>query len=140
MVSSCSNEIDALAQLKKELDTILVLQADVDITEKAIQTAKKAIDKESAAADTLSALASLEHTHDHLIAKVKVLYASLNVQTKFPELDSIGLDFICTLLLVRHLKINIHKCAIGSFFEWDKLDQAVGGAQKALGNSSTSFE
>ena len=88
---------------------MLALQADVDITEKAIQTAKNAIEKESAAPDTLSALASLEHTHDHLITKVKVLYASLNIQTKFPELDGIGLDFVRTLLLVCDLKINIRK-------------------------------
>ena len=88
---------------------MLALQADVDITEKAIQTAKNAIEKESAAPDTLSALASLERTHDHLITKVKVLYASLNIQTKFPELDGIGLDFVRTLLLVCDLKINIRK-------------------------------
>ncbi|KAG2126329.1 uncharacterized protein EDB93DRAFT_1097153 [Suillus bovinus] len=31
------------------------------------------------------------------------------------------------------LKINIHKCAIASFFEWDKLDQAIGSAQQVLG-------
>ena len=119
---------------------MLVLQADVDITKKAIQTAKNAIEKESTVADTLSTLASLEHTHDRLITKVEVLYASLNIQTKFPELDGISLDFIRTLLLARNLKINIHKRAIRSFFEWDKLDQAVSGAQKALGKFSTTFE
>lgn len=36
---------------------------------------------------------------------------------------------------MRDLKINIRKRAIGSFFEWDKLDCAVGGRQKALGKS-----
>ncbi|KAG1845653.1 hypothetical protein F4604DRAFT_1595417 [Suillus subluteus] len=35
--------------------------------------------------------------------------------------------------MARDLKINIRKCAIGSFFEWDKLDRAVGGANQALG-------
>ncbi|KAG2159668.1 uncharacterized protein EDB93DRAFT_1236976 [Suillus bovinus] len=29
--------------------------------------------------------------------------------------------------------MNICKCAIASFFEWDKLDRAVGGTQQALG-------
>jgi len=133
LIGSCSDEIDAPGQLKKELDTVLALQADVDVTERAIQTAKTAIEKESASDDTLSAFTSLQRTHSRLIAKVDVLYA-LNVQAKFPELDSISLDFIQTLLLVHDLKINIRKQAIGSFFEWDKLDQAVGGAQKALGH------
>lgn len=119
---------------------VLALQADVHLTEKAIQTAKGVIEKESASDDTLSALTSLESTHSCLIAKVGVLYVSLNVQTKFPELDGISLDFVQTLLLARDLKINICKQAIGSFFEWDKLDRAVSGDQKALGIFSTSFE
>ncbi|KIM50664.1 hypothetical protein SCLCIDRAFT_144905, partial [Scleroderma citrinum Foug A] len=140
LFGSRSNEIDAPARLKKELDTVLALQADVDLTEKAIQTAKGVIEKESASDDTLSVLTSLERTHSRLIAKVEVLYVSLNVQMKFPELDSISLDFVRTLLLACDLKINICKRAIGSFFEWGKLDQAVGGAQKALGIFSTSFE
>ena len=101
---------------------MLALQADVDLTKKAIQTAKGVIEKESVSDDTLSALTSLERTHSRLIAKVEVLYVSLNVQMKFPELDGISLDFVRTLLLARDLKINIRKRAIGSFFEWDKLD------------------
>jgi len=136
LIGSCSDEIDAPGRLKKELDTVLALQADVDVTKRAIQTAKTAIEKESASDDKLSAFASLQCTHSRLIAKVDVLYASLNVQAKFPELDGISLDFIQTLLLVRDLKINIRKRAIGSFFEWDKLDRAVGGAQKVLGHPS----
>ncbi|KAI6003806.1 hypothetical protein EDD15DRAFT_2360083 [Pisolithus albus] len=35
--------------------------------------------------------------------------------------------------MARDLKINIRKRAIGSFFEWDKLDRAVGGKDKPLG-------
>ena len=119
---------------------MLALQADVDVIEKTIQTAKSIIKKESLSDNTLAALGSLERTHDRLITKVDALYGSLNVQAKFPELDGISLDFVRTLLLARDLKINIRKRAIGSFFEWDKLDRAVGGAQKALGNSSASFE
>ena len=88
---------------------MLALQADVDLTEKAIQTTKGVIEKESASDDTLSALTSLERTHSHLIAKVEVLYVSLNVQMKFPELDGISLDFVRTLLLACDLKINIRK-------------------------------
>ena len=119
---------------------MLALQADVDVIEKTIQTAKSIIKKESLSDNTLAALGSLERTHDRLITKVDALYGSLNVQAKFPELDGISLDFVRTLLLARDLKINIRKRAIGSFFEWDKLDRAIGGAQKALGNSPTSFE
>ncbi|OJA20345.1 hypothetical protein AZE42_12701 [Rhizopogon vesiculosus] len=35
--------------------------------------------------------------------------------------------------MARDLKMNIRKRVIASFFEWDKLDYAVGGTQQALG-------
>ncbi|KAG1718271.1 uncharacterized protein EDB91DRAFT_1258702 [Suillus paluster] len=82
--------------------------------------------------DTMGALDSLERGHQCLMEKVEALYASLNIHDRFPELQGVNLDFVRTLLMARDLKINIHKCAIGSFFEWDKLDRAVGGAQQAL--------
>lgn len=79
---------------------------------------------------------SLECTHDWLMSKVDILYVSLNMGDKFPKLWDINLNFVWTLLLACDLKINIWKHAIGSFFKWDKLDQAIGGAQKALSKIS----
>lgn len=55
------------------------------------------------------------------------LYESLNIEESFPELQNIDLDFVRLLVLARDLKINIRKRAIGSFFEWDRLDQVAGG-------------
>ncbi|KAG1745423.1 uncharacterized protein EDB91DRAFT_1236330 [Suillus paluster] len=75
----------------------------------------------------------LRHHHQRLMDKVDVLYASLNINDKFPKLEGINIEFVQTLLLARDLKINIRKHAIGSFFEWDKLNCAVGGSQQALG-------
>ncbi|KAI9571062.1 hypothetical protein HD554DRAFT_2203599 [Boletus coccyginus] len=89
--------------------------------------------KQELSDDTMGAMESLEHTHEQLMSKVNMLYASLNVGDKFPELQDINLDFVQTLLLACDLKINICKRAIRSFFEWDKLDWAIGGAQKTLG-------
>jgi hypothetical protein len=90
--------------------------------------------------DTRDAIESLERVHERLMHKVEVLYASLNVQDRFPELDGLNLEFVRTLLLARDLKMNIRKRAIGSFFEWDKLDRAVGGSQQALGKVKYEFE
>ena len=111
----------------------MALQADIDNADRAIQAAKTALEKQELSGDTMGAMESLERTHERLMSKVDLLYASLNVGDKFPELQDINLDFVRTLLLARDLKINIRKRAIGSFFEWDKLDRAVGGAQKTLG-------
>ncbi|KAG1879878.1 hypothetical protein F4604DRAFT_1923085 [Suillus subluteus] len=123
----------APARLKKELDIVLALQADLNASDRALQATRTVVEKGSVTEETLDALESLERSHDRLMNKVEVLYASLNVHDRFPELKGVDLDFIRTLLMARDLKINIRKRAIGSFFEWDKLDRAVGGANQALG-------
>jgi hypothetical protein len=115
---------------------VLALQADLDTSSRALQATRTMLGKESPSADTLEALESLERGHNRLMDKVEALYASLNIHDKFPELQGINLDFVRILLMVRDLKMNIRKWAIASFFEWDKLDRAVGGAQHALGNPS----
>lgn len=91
------------------------------------------IAKASDSADSLSLLSTLEDTHDKLRDEVESLYASLNITDSFPEMKHLNLDFVRTLLMARDLKINIRKRAIESFFEWDKLDRASGGANPALG-------
>ncbi|TFK16625.1 hypothetical protein FA15DRAFT_662016 [Coprinopsis marcescibilis] len=97
----------APARLKKELNAILRLQMDnVEIVEE-----------------------GYEKMRDH----VEALYASLNVQDIFPELKNFKLKFVQQLLLLRDLKINIRKRAIGNMFEWDRLNQATGGRHQALG-------
>jgi len=92
--------------------------------------------KETTSDDTLEALESLERGHSRLMDKVETLYMSLNLHDRFPELEGVDLNFVHILLMACDLKINIRKRAIASFFEWDKLDRAVGGAQQALGNIS----
>jgi hypothetical protein len=83
-----------------------------------------------------STLESLLRTQERLKDKVQQLYESLNIEESFPELHNIDLDFVRLLLLARDLKINIRKRAIGSFFEWDRLDQAAGGRNQAIGSLS----
>lgn len=124
---------DAPKRLKKQLDMVISLQSDLDATEKALQTARSTIEKDELSNEALDVLSGLERTHERLMTKVDSLYMSLNIQDEFPELDGVNFDFVRLLLLARDLKINIRKRAIGSFFEWDRLDQAVGGGQKPLG-------
>ncbi|KAI5981055.1 hypothetical protein EDC04DRAFT_2916960 [Pisolithus marmoratus] len=120
-------------KLKKELDTVLSLQAELDTTTKVIQVAQATIERGNVSPGILDALASMERSHARLITKAEALYSSLNIHEQFPELMNVSLDFVRTLLMARDLKINIRKRAIGSFFEWDKLDRAVGGKDKPLG-------
>jgi hypothetical protein len=114
---------------------VLALQADLDTTTKVVQGARATIERGNVTPDILDALASVERSHTRLVIKAEALYSSLNVHEQFPQLTNVSLDFVRTLLMARDLKINIRKRAIGSFFEWDKLDRAVGGKDKPLGVS-----
>ncbi|KAG1770194.1 hypothetical protein EDD22DRAFT_977211 [Suillus occidentalis] len=131
--SQLSIRAHAPARLRKELDTVLALQSDLDASDRALQTTRTTLEKDAASGDTLDVLESLQRGHDRLMAKVEALYSSLNVHDRFPELNGVNLDFVRVLLIARDLKMNIRKCAIASFFEWDKLDRAVGGSQQTLG-------
>lgn len=125
--------IDAPKCLKKQLDIVISLQANLDATDKALQATWSMIEKDELSGEALNVLSGLEHMHEWLMSKVDSLYTSLNIQDAFPELKQVSFDFVRLLLLAQDLKINIHKHAIGSFFEWDRLNQAIGGRQKPLG-------
>ncbi|KAJ6613526.1 hypothetical protein B0H10DRAFT_1647301, partial [Mycena sp. CBHHK59/15] len=123
----------APARLKCELDKVLSLQTQIDVVEKAIADAKQSITSSKASHNSLALLQALEQTHDSLNSQAEALYASLNIQDSFPELEGLPLDFVRTLLMMRDLKINIWKRAVGTFYEWETLDRAVRGHREALG-------
>ncbi|KAJ7118428.1 hypothetical protein C8R43DRAFT_1137360 [Mycena crocata] len=123
----------APVRLRRKLDKVLSLQGQIDIVEQSIADAKKSITSSDASPDSLVLLRGLEATHDTLSAQAEALYASLNIQKAFPELQNLPLEFVRTLLIMRDLKINIRSRAVGSFHEWETLDRAVGGWREALG-------
>ena len=126
--------IDAPARLKNELEEILSLQAEVDGIETSIQKAKTAVKiSQRQTKATTSLIANLSSTQEVLKSQVDELYISLNIVGEYPQLTKIGLPFLRQLLLARDLKISIRKKAVGSFFEWERLDRAVGGHHLPLG-------
>ena len=68
------NMSDAPNCLKKELDAVLTLQADLSATERAIQVAREAVEKVPSMTDALDVLTGLECTHTRLMSKVDILY------------------------------------------------------------------
>ena len=68
--NSCPNVTftDVPVRLKKELDTVLVLQAELDASDWALQTTYKAIFRDHQTSLALDALDSMERTHVQLIA------------------------------------------------------------------------
>ena len=114
---------------------MLMLQADLDNSNRVLQLARATIEKGNASPVIMDALESLECGHMRLMTKAEALYLSLNMHDQFPELKDISLIFVQILLMAQDLKINICKRAVGTFFKWDKLDHAVGGKDKPLGVS-----
>ena len=138
-LNACSVFLDAPARLKKELDAILSLQGDLDTVEKAIMTAKTTLTVSATPEESKGILKGLLEMHATFSSKVEALYVSLNIHDTYPDLKGASLEFVRLLLMAHDLKINIRKRAIGSFFEWDRLDQAVGGRNQALGKWPLTF-
>ncbi|KAK1223731.1 hypothetical protein PQX77_013383 [Marasmius sp. AFHP31] len=124
----------APARLKKELTKVLQLQAQIDTLEEEITEVRVAIKKMPfAPSEATFSLCNMEKLHGRLKTEAEGLYASLNIDHQFLELKDVPLEYLHTLLLARDLKLTIRKKAIGTFYEWDRVDGAVGGVNEALG-------
>lgn len=134
-----STATDTPARLKHELEEILTLQSEIDAIHKSIQKAKTAMQLSKQTKSSKNLITGLENTQVILKTQVDELYASLNIIGEFPELQGISLTFIRTLLLARDLKMTIRRKAVGSFFEWERLDRAVGGHHLPLGEFTLLF-
>ncbi|KAJ3003332.1 hypothetical protein NUW54_g5355 [Trametes sanguinea] len=128
-----SEKRHAPARVKKELDAVLGLQTELESIQQHLTAVQESITAGGDNPTSRHFLESLRKSHTKTVTKVDDLYASLNVSEGFPELQHLPLDFVRILLMARDLKINIRKRAIGSFFEWDKLDRAAGGRDQPLG-------
>ncbi|PPR07291.1 hypothetical protein CVT24_007353 [Panaeolus cyanescens] len=120
------------AQLKNEIDCILTLQDEIENLESVLGATKATLIK-AGRRQTRRVLESLESQHETLVEEVGELYASLKIHHAYPQLKGLDADFTRTLLLAHDLKIDIRQRAVQSFFEWEKLDYAVGGKGQALG-------
>ena len=125
--------LDAPSRVRRELDAVLTLQTELAAVDSYFGRVRKAISEGSENPEVFRFLESLQRTHEETLNKAEKLYTSLNVTDIFPEIEGLPLEFVRMLLLARDLKINIRKRAIGSFFEWAKLNRAAGGKDQPLG-------
>lgn len=99
-----------------------------------IQSAQATLSKSANSSKAcLILLSGLREEQEQFTEKLDEIYSSLNIPDTFPELRDVNFEFVHVLLMARELKINIRKRAVGSFFEWDKIDRAVGGREQSLG-------
>ena len=123
--------------MKKELNSIFTIQSDLDAVDAALSKVRMGL-KDSGTSGQ-SAQAVLEQfilMHEQLKNEMETLYNTLNVPNTILDLHDVDIKFVHTLFLARDLKMVIRKKAIGSFLEWDRLDQAVGGRGQPLGSIS----
>ena len=124
---------DAPDRLKKKLNMVLTLQGDIDTMEKTLHNTQRTIVQGEAPKDSIVTILVMEQTQQWLQEELERLYTLLNIHDSYLQLQGMSLEFVRTLLLARDLKINIRKCAVASFFEWDKLDSVMGGKSNLLG-------
>ncbi|KAF7290656.1 hypothetical protein MIND_01305900 [Mycena indigotica] len=120
-------------RLRRELDKVIALQAQIDLVEKSILEVRSTIAGDTTASDAQQLLRQLESTHSELSKQAEALYASLNISKIYPELQGLSPEVAHLLLMMRDLKISIRRKAVGSFQEWETLDQAVSGRREPLG-------
>ncbi|KAJ7050064.1 hypothetical protein C8F01DRAFT_1068234 [Mycena amicta] len=123
-------------RLQQELDKVIGLQTQIDLVEKSITDVRKSITPAANYEQASSLLAELETTHADLGRQAESLYESLNIHEAYPVLQGLPAELAHLLLTMRELKGSIQKRAIGSFLEWETLDQAVNGRREALGSST----
>ncbi|RXW14843.1 hypothetical protein EST38_g11010 [Candolleomyces aberdarensis] len=132
-VAQLSVRAHAPTRLKKDLDKLIAIQGDLDRVETTIKEATTSLGKASQVVSTLKDLTSV---YDQLSSKLDSLYISLNISESFPTLRDLPFAVVHKLLIARDLKINIRKRAIASFFENERLEQAVGGRNETLGTKN----
>ncbi|PPQ84795.1 hypothetical protein CVT26_011335 [Gymnopilus dilepis] len=129
--SQLSVKSRAHIQISKELDALLSLQGQWDSAENAILAATETL-KFSKDTKSLKMLKAIQEAHKQSGRDLENLYVSLS-EDGSPLQIKARPEFKQALKLAHDLKITIRRQAISSFFEWDKLDQAVAGRNAALG-------
>lgn len=133
-LSSLTSLLDAPNVLKKELSHLLTIQGEFEGLEKTVQQAARSIKKGIL---PKSSQVHLQVMMEHLATvrqRADQMYSTLNVNTQFPSLvQGVDLEFVRRLFLLRQLKATVQKKATSTMWEFDKLDQASGGKDMALG-------
>ncbi|KAI0259639.1 hypothetical protein BC834DRAFT_833182, partial [Gloeopeniophorella convolvens] len=121
--------------IKKQIDALLSLQTKFDVIETASRDARSAMESLNGyiSTDIQLSLQSLEEARIKVVEEIDSLQISLDIPKDAPVVEGVSAGFLRTLFMARDLKVNLRKRAVASFFEWDRLDQAVGGRAEPLG-------
>ncbi|KAH6902371.1 hypothetical protein BKA70DRAFT_1229028 [Coprinopsis sp. MPI-PUGE-AT-0042] len=90
-----SLQSQAPIRVKKELDSVLSLQAEIDSTQKTLESTRKALGTtDDAGCTAKSILDQLDKQQQDLAKRAEELYSSVNVAEVFPGLEGLQLKFL----------------------------------------------
>lgn len=130
-----SHVVDAPNVLKKELTQLLAIQNEFETLEKTVKLASASIKKGVLPKASLDHLNVMIDQLGTIRERADAMYSTLNVDSNFPSLAGVELEFVRRLFLLRQLKATVQKKATSTMWEFDKLDQASGGKDMALGKT-----
>ncbi|KAH7084055.1 hypothetical protein BKA62DRAFT_628235, partial [Auriculariales sp. MPI-PUGE-AT-0066] len=126
-------------RLKHELQAVMRIQDDIDKVDDDIDAAEDALSRGSSASDARRMRVQLRELRAHhrtLRAAADALYDALNVEETLPHYRQYSQKFVRLLIEAYDAKCITRHKLIGRFFEWDRLNRAVGTKdhQCGLGN------
>ena len=120
--------------MEKDFQALVELQADADNIAVTTQRVKRSIAiTVGQQHNCMEIVSDLECKYKQCLEILDKLYTSLRIDGDFENMQDISFDFMQTLLQARDLKINIRQKVINLFFEWERLNQAVGGKNAPQG-------
>ncbi|OCH92954.1 hypothetical protein OBBRIDRAFT_824361 [Obba rivulosa] len=123
----------APARLKKEVDAVLSLQAEIERVEYALEVVRNQFETGGSSSETNGILSKLTRNSEDLSKRAESLYSSLDVSDIFPEMKGLPPNFVRMLVLAHDIKINIQKRVTAQLLEFDRIDRAAGGKDNPLG-------
>lgn len=113
----------------------MALQDQISVIEENIKTTEEALPPRARAPQARERLKELKSTHRALVDEAEALFDALDVGGTLPSIGQHGRAFVRELVLTQHSLIRLRAKAVAQLMEYDKLDQAVGGRNVALGTS-----
>lgn len=120
----------------------MALQDDIEAVEDRIAETDAVLKGAASGASARNArhdMRELRDTHQTLTRQVEALYDQLDVGELFPHIRGYGYEFARTLVMLYDAKCIVRQKVTGRFFEYAKLDRAVGGRDNPLGRRYSRF-
>ncbi|KAH7101834.1 hypothetical protein BKA62DRAFT_671762 [Auriculariales sp. MPI-PUGE-AT-0066] len=122
-------------RLTVELETVMKIQDDISRVEDDNEAAEEVLSRcapSAVARRTRGQLRELRERHVTLKTAADELYDSPSVDHELPQYKDFSRQFVRLLIMDYDAKCIVRHKLIGRFFQWDRLNRAVGGVHTQL--------